>query len=255
MNMPITAESLVSDVAVALPATIAIFQARQIDFCCGGRIPIAEACASRGLDADRVVEELRAAGRTPSVETDWEREPLAAIIEHIQARYHVPLRPELGRLEAMLAKAVNRHGHSLPETLLPLQATFATLQAELLAHMAREDAVLFPAIVASEAALANGDPNRPWQVIAAAVAVMEDEHASAGAALATMRTLTRDYTPPEWACPTFRGLYYGLAALESTMHLHVHLENHVLFPRAARLAEALSLQDASRPLPQQRRAG
>jgi hypothetical protein len=41
---------------------------------------------------------------------------------------------------------------------------------------------------------------------------------------------------------------------ESTMHVHVHLENHVLFPRAARLAEALAAQDASRPV-SQRRAG
>ena len=65
------------------------------------------------------------------------------------------------------------------------------------------------------------------------IAALEDDHARAGDALATMRTLTRDYTPPEWACPTFRGLYYGLAQLESDMHLHVHLENNILFRRAA----------------------
>jgi regulator of cell morphogenesis and NO signaling len=70
----------------------------------------------------------------------------------------------------------------------------------------------------------------------APIDVMKAEHESARAALAGMRELTRGYAPPEGACPTFRGLYYGLSELERNMHVHVHLENHVLFPRAARLA-------------------
>ena len=72
--------------------------------------------------------------------------------------------------------------------------------------------------------------------LAAPIGVMEAEHAGAGAALARMRHLTGGYAPPEWACPTFRGLYFGLSQLEADMHLHVHLENNILFPRAAWLA-------------------
>jgi regulator of cell morphogenesis and NO signaling len=68
------------------------------------------------------------------------------------------------------------------------------------------------------------------------MAVLEGEHEEAGAALASIRRLTNGFAPPDWACPTFRGLYYGLAQLESEMHVHVHLENNVLFPRAAELA-------------------
>jgi regulator of cell morphogenesis and NO signaling len=74
---------------------------------------------------------------------------------------------------------------------------------------------------------------------------MEDEHEAAGQALATMRTLTNGYAPPEGACPTFRGLYFGLAQLERDMHLHVHLENNVLFPRAAGLARGRAARDAA----------
>ena len=48
------------------------------------------------------------------------------------------------------------------------------------------------------------------------------------------------------ACPTFRGLYYGLSEFERDMHVHVHLENHVLFPRAAQLALAGSVENAPR---------
>jgi regulator of cell morphogenesis and NO signaling len=67
---------------------------------------------------------------------------------------------------------------------------------------------------------------------------MESEHDQAGGLLAELRRCTNGYVPPSWACATFRALYQGLAELEATMHVHVHLENNVLFPRALRLAGA-----------------
>jgi regulator of cell morphogenesis and NO signaling len=65
---------------------------------------------------------------------------------------------------------------------------------------------------------------------------MELEHDRAGELLAELRALTRGYVPPDWACATVRALYQGLADLEASMHVHVHLENNVLFPRAIALA-------------------
>ena len=175
-------------------------------------------------------------GRTSEATPDWETVPLTSLIQHIQARYHEPLRAELPRLAAMLAKVVQRHGDRLPDVLLPLQRTFEGFSAELRSHMAKEDTVLFPAMAAAEAiARETGHGAESWQWIAQPIGVMEAEHASAGAALATMRELTGGYVPPADACPTFQGLYHGLAELERDMHVHVHLENNILFPRAARL--------------------
>jgi regulator of cell morphogenesis and NO signaling len=131
----------------------------------------------------------------------------------------------------MLDKVMSRHGERLPDLLPPLQRTFESLKAELLDHMAREDRILFPAIVAVEIAGASG-ASKAASLIAQAAALMEADHDAAGAALAHIRQLTGGFAPPDWACPTFRGLYYGLAQFESDMHLHVHLENNVLFPRA-----------------------
>jgi regulator of cell morphogenesis and NO signaling len=233
--MQITPESTVADIATAAPATISVFQRHQIDFCCGGRVPLAQACAAKGLDTDTVLIDLRTSTAPAPAEPNWSDASLASLIQHIQQRFHLPLRAELPRLEAMLAKVVSRHGDHLPGVLPPLQRTFQGLQAELLDHMLKEDRVLFPLIESLEA----GRP-LPAGIDAEAVlppmAVMETEHASAGAALQQMRTLTDGYAPPEWACPTFRGLYYGLSPLEADMHVHVHLENNVLFPRAAWLA-------------------
>jgi regulator of cell morphogenesis and NO signaling len=133
----------------------------------------------------------------------------------------------------MVNKVVARHGDRLPETLPPLKATFDRLSHELRFHMQREDVALFPAIVMFEA----GAPSAGAAVDAfrAPIAVMERDHAVADDALARIRLLTGGYEPPEDACPTFRGLYYGLAELEHRMRMHVHLENDILFPRALRL--------------------
>ncbi len=234
--MQITARTTVADIAAAEPSTIKLFQRHKIDFCCGGKIPLAEACARHGLDTDALLAELRAARAAADDPADWGRAPLKDLIAHIQTRYHVPLREDLPRLSAMLDKVVRRHGDRLPEALLPLQATFESLRRELVEHMAKEDAVLFPAVLALEANAAAEGTFKDWTWIEQPIDVMEAEHEAAGAALARMRALTDGYAPPEDACPTFRGLYYGLSELERDMHLHVHLENHILFPRAARLA-------------------
>jgi len=234
--MMITPDCTIAAIATDAPATIRIFQEHEIDFCCGGRVALKEVCAVRGLDLDMILSDLRAAASPPPAPA-WDGAGLAALVGHIQARYHEPLRKELPRLDAMLDKVVSRHGGHLPAVLLPLQQTFKELQRDLLAHMAKEDRVLFPFIVALEAGgpLPVSDP--AW--IESPIAAMEADHQDAGAALARIRATTAGFAPPDWACPTFRGLYDGLAQLETDMHLHVHLENNILFPQAARLAKSL----------------
>jgi regulator of cell morphogenesis and NO signaling len=102
--------------------------------------------------------------------------------------------------------------------------------------------VLFPYVVSLEALAADGQAltASPFGSIQAPIEMMEHEHESVAQALAHLRELTCGYTPPADACNTFRGLYHGLAELEGALHRHIHLENNVLFPRAARLEEALA---------------
>jgi regulator of cell morphogenesis and NO signaling len=233
--MTITPSTPVSDIARAAPATIRVFQRHQLEFCCTGAAPLADACAERGLDVDAVVAELREA----QLEDTSERldalveQPVSAIVRHIQARYHEPLRRELPRLEAMLARVVARHGAHLPNVILPLEQIYRQLEQELLEHIGREDTVLFPAIEALESGAASFSGEA---LMRGPMAVMEDEHADTLSALDAIRTLTNSYAPPEWACPTFRGLYYGLSELERDMIQHVMIEHDVLFPRVAAMS-------------------
>ncbi|MCC7042952.1 MAG: iron-sulfur cluster repair di-iron protein [Acidobacteria bacterium] len=235
----------VADIVAEAPGTIAVFQRHQIEFCCGGHVPLELVCENEGLDVDALIQELEAATRPFAETEDWDHATLTDLVAHIQATYHDPLYQELPRLRAMLAKVVQRHGDVMPETLRPLQATFAELERDLTLHMRKEDAVLFPAIVRFESTpgLAITGPHP----LVGPIAVMEHDHDHAGDALAAIRTLTGGYEPPEGACPTFRGLYHGLSELEHRMHLHVHLENDILFPRALRLGRTTEASETGRP--------
>lgn len=219
--MTITASAHISDIVHEAPATIAVFQRHGLEFCCAGHVPLRVACEHQGLDLALLLEELDAA-LVPLHETrDWRNAPLTELVAHIQAQYHQPLYEELPRLAAMLAKVVRRHGERLPHVLLPLQKTFSRLDQELALHMRREDAVLFPAIVRFEAQpeLGTADPHP----LLGPITVMEHDHDEAGQGIHAMRALTRGYEPPDDACPTFRGLYYGLGEFEHRMALHVKL--------------------------------
>lgn len=229
--MEIASTSRVTDLATEWPATIKVFQQYGIDVCCRGKLPLAEACTEHGLDVARILDALHAVTASPGPRPHWEQAPLSELIAHIQAEYHQPLRTELPRLRDMLAKVVSRHGDRYSGTLLPLAQVFDTLQRDVLDHISKEDAVLFPAIRAIESGALGAWIGQP-------IAVMEAEHEEAGRALAEMRRLTAGYAPPDDACPTFRGLYCELAEFEHDMQQHVHLENNILFPRATRLAQS-----------------
>lgn len=238
-RMVITENTPIRDIAAAQPSSVRVFQHYQIDFCCGGERPIGEACREQGLAFDEVARAIEAAAARPAgADRDWTREPLSALIDYIVAVYHLPLRDELPRLQSMAEQVRRVHGDHAPY-LARIEEIVAELAAELSVHMGKEEVVLFPAVRAIE----NGEALAPtW--ITAPIAVMEHEHDHAGALLAELRRLAHDYLPPDWACQTFRALYQGLAQLEAEMHVHVHLENNILFPRALEEAQALVVAKA-----------
>jgi regulator of cell morphogenesis and NO signaling len=128
---------------------------------------------------------------------------------------------------------VQVHGHHDPAALQELETVCAGLWQELNLHMHKEEMVLFPAIERYETAARSGLPlpPSPFGGIANPIAVMEAEHDSAGVALSRIRELTLDFQAPPYACSTYRAMLEGLKALEADLHIHIHLENNILFLR------------------------
>jgi len=220
--MNIHSESQVGRIAAEHPLSTRVFARYGIDYCCGGGLPLVTACESRGLDAERVVEEIRKeVNPWEGREERWDEAPLGDLVTHILAAYHQPLKEELPRLEAMARKVLDVHRDKEPEMLTELLSVYLGLKADLEPHMQKEEQILFPMIRQGQGFIADGP-----------ISVMREEHEQVGSALRRLRELTNDYEVPPRACNTWRALWHGLAALEDSLHQHIHLENNILFPRA-----------------------
>ena len=235
----------VKEYALAIPAATRIFEKLGIDYCCGGDKTLADACAKAGVALDDVLASLEtnASSEETSTGKDWQTTSQAELIAHIVEKHHAFTREELKRLDALLAKVCTVHGQNHPELFL-LQDQFGKLRGDLEPHMLKEENVLFPYIIRMEDATAqNGPlPVAPFGTVRNPVRVMMAEHEVAGYILERMRELSSDYTAPADACISYVTLYSALPALEVDLHQHIHLENNILFPRAA------ELEDMSRPI-------
>lgn len=226
-----TLDTAVGELVTQRPGRSRIFEKLGIDYCCGGKKPLAEACDSKGLDAGTVLSMLLAMEEdTNGQKENWTDLSLTDLTAHIENTHHDYLKRELPRLGAMVRKVAAVHGVRYP-WMLEVDGVYAGFAAEMESHMLKEEQILFPLIrcIDSEDAGSAGDCGPG---IANPIRVMEHEHDDAGQALSRMRELTNAFTPPADACNTFRAMLDGLAELEADMHRHVHKENNVLFPVA-----------------------
>lgn len=227
----------VREIALNQPSSIRVFEKFGIDYCCGGRKSLAEACGTGSLEVGLVIAALEAAEREPVDQVEnWGEKSLESLSVHIVATHHAYVKRELPRLALLAEKVVNRHGSAKSE--LPMvAAALAQLDEELTHHLAKEEAVLFPYIADLERAVAAGAsaPSSCFGTVANPIAMMTQEHDAAGTLLAKIRTLSKNFTTPEDACPTFHAFYAGLKEFEQDLHQHIHLENNLLFPRAIEL--------------------
>jgi regulator of cell morphogenesis and NO signaling len=201
-----------------------------LDYCCGGRRTLADACHAAGLELDAVVAALTLHGG-PADPAPWATMDPAQLVDHLEATHHAYLHAELPRLAALADRVVAAHGGRHPE-LAEVRPAYAELQADLVPHLMKEERVLFPMVRELVAARAAGAPAPAFHcgTLRHPVSVMLAEHDRAGELLGRLRHVTADFTPPADACASYRGLYEGLAELEADTHLHVHKENNVLFP-------------------------
>jgi len=239
----LTLDLTVGELAVQVPASIRVFQKYRIDFCCGGETPLTEACRQHGLETTSVLREIENESQRSSdagSDRDWAGASLQSLIDHIVGTHHVYVRTNLPRIQEMLDKVRANHSERHGDMLTRVNEVFSALSEELAAHLMKEERILFPLVAGMEEARRNGRQPAPSHCgsVANPIRVMCMEHDSAGEALARLRDLTADFTPPAEVCPTFRALFYELAELERDLHRHIHLENNILFPRAMALESA-----------------
>lgn len=234
--MVITSETPVREIAVELPAAIPVLERFDIDYCCGGKHTLAEACSQHNVALAPVLKELHQHQQRKDLpESQWKDASLRQLIAHIVEHHHEFERRQLNLLQELVTKVERRHGILHPE-IFQVSTALSAARAELMHHFSCEEGVLFPHIGQLEANERLAFPP-VFSSLEQPISRMMQDHDHTGNELRLLRRITNNYQPPEDACPTFRALYKTMEELEYDLHRHIHLENNILFPRALELAK------------------
>jgi regulator of cell morphogenesis and NO signaling len=233
-------QATVGEIVAADFRTAAVFERFGIDFCCGGRRSLGDACREASADTASVAGALDALPPRAADDDDVTQWGVDRLIDHILARHHSYVRSALPSIARYLAKLHEVHGARHPE-LARIAAVFQQVGTELEQHMCKEEQILFPYVrdLAEHAGQACDLGMSPFGTVENPIRMMEREHREAADALRLIRELTNGYTPPADGCTTYTVCMEELKAFERDLHRHVHLENNVLFPRAVALENRL----------------
>lgn len=229
-------QKTVADLVTENIKTAHIFKKHGIDFCCGGGVSIERACEKKGLDVASLEEELTRAltehDRTYNYKS-WQADFLT---DHIINVHHTYVEENSPLLLQYAERVMKVHGHHYTE-LVKINELVKSIVGELAIHMKKEELILFPFIKKMVQAHKEGHtlPRPAFGTVDNPIAMMEDEHEHAGELFRQIEHLSNKYTPPESACNTYKAFYAKLEEFENDLHLHVHLENNILFPKAKQL--------------------
>lgn len=147
--------------------------------------------------------------------------PLPVVVEHILARYHAVHRAQFPEIVRLARKVLHVHA-GVPGCPVGLADHVSAMAQAMESHMRKEEGVLFPLIVRGRGELAR-----------APIAVMRMEHDEHEQELRELARITNDLVPPPEACATWRALYAALGTFRDDLRQHIHIENDILFARAA----------------------
>jgi regulator of cell morphogenesis and NO signaling len=239
--MNFSTETRVNEIALSNPSARRVLEDAGVDYCCGGGKSLQDACLHAGVTADEILKRLRQNSELAGPEdTEWTGASLAELTRHIRERHHQYVRDSIPRVRGLLVKIREKYGPRHRE-IEEIEKLFGGVAREMTAHMQKEEQILFPYIDALERpAGGNGSVEPPFfQTVRNPINAMMQEHDSAGELVRKIRKASNDYKAPADACTSYQATYQELRQFEEDLHLHVHLENNILFPRAVELEVAV----------------
>ncbi|MGF7231837.1 iron-sulfur cluster repair di-iron protein [Arachidicoccus sp.] len=235
--------SIVGSVVADDYRTSNVFIKYGIDFCCQGNRSVADACKAENLNTNEVIDALKQQLENPSAgaTADYESWPLDFLAQHIVQKHHKYVTEKIPVIKGLLEKIVQVHGAKHPE-LKQIATLFDISAGEFTMHMKKEELMLFPFIrkmvITKET---NGElPVAHFGTVENPVRMMMQDHDGEGERFREIAALSNNYMPPADACNTYTTTYKSLKEFEEDLHLHIHLENNILFPKAIALEKEFS---------------
>ena len=232
-----TGNKTIGEIVAADFRTATVFENHGIDFCCGGKVALAATCIEKGLDLATITSELEAVQKeSVGREQNYSSWALPFLADYIVNTHHVYLKENDEQIAAYAQKIAGVHGAHHPETIR-IAAIFEKIATDMAAHLKIEEDIFFPAIKRADAARIAGTApdSKDRETIRESLVRLHREHEEIGDAVHTIRHLSREYAIPGDVCNTFMVTYQKLKEFEDDLHKHVHLENNILFSKAAEL--------------------
>jgi len=218
--------------------TATIFKKYGIDFCCGGGKPVSEACIGTEVNAETIFNEIEMLD-AEKAEKDFDNMELNVLSNHILETHHVYVKESLPIISEFANKVAKVHGDHNPENI-EIAKLFHEVSMELQQHLMKEEGILFPHIINLAIANRNGEKIQvPFGSVQNPIKMMEHEHDIAGDVFKKIEKLSNNFTPPEHACNTYKALYHHLKEFQDDLHIHIHLENNILFPKAIEMEKSV----------------
>ncbi len=241
--MNISQEQIIGELVARDYRTASVFKKYGIDFCCQGNTTINNACEKKSIDSGQVLYDLDEVAREKGSSIDYQIWPLDLLIDYIVKKHHRYVVEKSMEILPYLNKICEVHGERHPE-LFEINDLF-NLSVEVLAqHMKKEELDLFPYIQKMVQAKHEGNkivvPG--FGSIENLIRIMEEEHTIEGDRFRKIEELSNHYTTPADACNTYRVTIALLKEFEDDLHLHIHLENNILFPKSIKLEKEVTLQ-------------
>ena len=218
-----------------------VFEKFGIDFCCTGNRSIKEACEQKEINSEELTKALEAAlAETTTVATDYKSWPLDLLADYIEKKHHRYVEERIPIIKQYLDKLVKVHGAKHPE-LLMINELFITSAGEFTMHMKKEELMLFPFIRKMIRAKQSNETMNPprFGTVKNPIQTMMHEHDNEGESFRQIKELSNNYTPPADGCNTYKVTFALLKEFQDDLHVHIHLENNILFPKAEVLEREL----------------
>lgn len=232
--MTITENQIIGDLVANDYRAASVFKKYGIDFCCQGNRTINDACENKKVETKPLLSDLNAAVQAQSeTAVDYKSWPMDLLADYIEKKHHRYVEQKTLEIKPFLDKICRVHGERHPE-LFTIQKEFYASAGELAAHMKKEELILFPFIRKMVKTKQEGlEVEAPhFGTVENPINMMMDEHSVEGERFRKIAELSNDYTPPADACNTYRVTFALLNEFEQDLHLHIHLENNILFPQA-----------------------
>jgi len=231
------ARRTIGEIVAADFRTATVFENHGIDFCCGGKVTLAATCTEKGLDLAGVTQELESVqSQSAERNQNYSAWALPFLADYIVNTHHVYLKENDPQIAAYARKIAEVHGGRHPE-VIRIAAIFEKIATDMLDHLKEEEEVFFPALKRADTArIAGATPDvQDRETIRTSLDRLHREHEEIGEAVHEIRHLSKDYLIPDDVCNSFTVTYQKLKEFEDDLHKHVHLENNILFPKAAEL--------------------